>query len=332
MASVEQLGTKISVIIPVYNRVKLIQATLHSVINQSYQNWECIIVDDGSIDGSQDLIKDFTKRDSRARFFQRNREPKGAPTCRNIGLDKCEGEYIIFLDSDDLLAASCLENRLKVIQENPNYDFWVFPMQFFTYEIGDSDKIWLKKTYDDYLSGFLACVQWLITSPIWRKEALIRLGAFNENLISWQDWELHIRALAQKYNFIVIEETPDCYCRRDDADRISKGRNSLLQIENRINLLDGIYELLNQYNHLSALNKKLLTNKYLNVAISLKQLGLNNMVDYAWGRPLHLKLINYAVYRLGKLYIKSVFSRKIENKHINYANNKLWSFLLNGVI
>ncbi len=161
---------------------------------------------------------------------------------------------------------------------------------------------------------------------------MIRLGPFNENLLSWQDWELHIRALAQKYNFKVIDETPDCYCRRDDAERISKGRNSLLQIENRINLFDSIYELLDKHNRLNVLNRKLLTKKYLSVAMSLRHLGLDDMVDYAWKRPLHLKLTNYVVYRLGELYIKSFFSKRVGNKYIDHANSKLWSILLNGAI
>src|SRR5688500_10558850 len=94
----------VSVVIPVYNRVTLIQETLQSIIDQIYPYWEAIIVDDGSTDGSYDLVLKIAESDRRIKAFRRDREPKGAPVCRNIGVTKSAGQFLIFLDSDDLLA------------------------------------------------------------------------------------------------------------------------------------------------------------------------------------------------------------------------------------
>ena len=98
----------VSIVIPLYNRAELIAETLQSVLMQFYQNWECIVVDDGSTDNSFQVIKSLFEKDNRIKVYERNREPKGASTCRNIGIEKSNGEYIIFLDSDDLLDSDSL--------------------------------------------------------------------------------------------------------------------------------------------------------------------------------------------------------------------------------
>src|SRR5918993_3885046 len=92
----------VSVIIPVYNRVNLVRETLQSVIDQTYADWEAIVVDDGSTDGSYELVIKFAELDHRIKSFRRDRQPKGAPVCRNIGVTKSVGQFLIFLDSDDL--------------------------------------------------------------------------------------------------------------------------------------------------------------------------------------------------------------------------------------
>src|SRR5690554_5694001 len=102
---------KISIIIPVFNRQKLIKETLDSVLAQIYENWECIVVDDGSTDETWEVLEQYAKKDARIKIHKRHRDPKGAPTCRNIGMELSEGEYLIFLDSDDLLAKWALQHR-----------------------------------------------------------------------------------------------------------------------------------------------------------------------------------------------------------------------------
>jgi glycosyltransferase involved in cell wall biosynthesis len=100
-----------SVIIPTYNRAHLIRETLQSIINQTYKNWECIVIDDGSTDNTRDVFYEIINNDNRIKyFFQSNAERSAA---RNNGIKHAKGKYICFLDSDDVY----LENHLQIIYE-----------------------------------------------------------------------------------------------------------------------------------------------------------------------------------------------------------------------
>ncbi len=92
----------ISIITPCYNSEKYVAEALDSVINQTYKNWECIIVDDNSSDGTWNLLEDYQRKYPDKIFLYKN-DRKGASAARNIGIEKSKGEYLKFLDSDDLL-------------------------------------------------------------------------------------------------------------------------------------------------------------------------------------------------------------------------------------
>ena len=104
----------ISIIIPTFNRVELIKKTLDSVLNQTYENWECIIVDDDSDEETEKAITD-SLLDKRIKFLKRPTEKNnGASSCRNYGLELAKGELIQFLDDDDLLGPGKLEEQVKI--------------------------------------------------------------------------------------------------------------------------------------------------------------------------------------------------------------------------
>lgn len=104
----------VSIIIPVYNREQLIGETLDSISAQTYKNWECILVDDGSGDNTEAIVYPYANNDIRIKFYHRPKTKKsGASSCRNYGLEKANGELFQFLDSDDLLAKNKLEEQLK---------------------------------------------------------------------------------------------------------------------------------------------------------------------------------------------------------------------------
>lgn len=110
------MNNLISVIIPTFNRASLIGETLDSVLSQTYNNWECIIVDDGSTDGTKEAIEVYSTNDKRFKYFQRPTDrKKGASPCRNYGLEMAKGDYIQFLDSDDLLENNKFEEQIKVL-------------------------------------------------------------------------------------------------------------------------------------------------------------------------------------------------------------------------
>lgn len=107
---------KVSVIIPVYNVEKYLSECVDSVLHQSYQNFEIILVDDGSKDKSGEICDKYASSDSRISVI--HKENGGASSARNVGMDSANGEYIFFLDSDDRIENTALEKLLTAITEN----------------------------------------------------------------------------------------------------------------------------------------------------------------------------------------------------------------------
>ncbi|HQW68045.1 MAG TPA: glycosyltransferase family 2 protein [Flavobacterium sp.] len=198
-----------SIIIPTYNRSHLLSKTINSLISQTYKNWECIIVDDVSTDDTRTLVEKYSKSDSRFQFYVRENNPKGASHCRNIGLEKAKGDYIIFLDSDDMLLDFCIEKRLEYINKNPFLNFYVFPMLT---EVKTNVFKEKKIPESNYLEDFLSYkIWWGIMCVTWEVSFLKKLGGFNINYARLNDPEIHIRAmLLSDNNYKVFNDSqPD---------------------------------------------------------------------------------------------------------------------------
>ena len=104
----------ISIIIPSYNRAHLISETLDSIIAQTYENWECIIVDDGSTDNTLEILGKYRKKDNRFRYYQRPQDRlQGGNAARNYGYEQSTGEYIQWFDSDDLMHPLKLQLKIE---------------------------------------------------------------------------------------------------------------------------------------------------------------------------------------------------------------------------
>jgi len=211
----------VSVIIPTKDRRNLLAETLASLAAQTYREWEALVVDDGSIDGAQDLVLALAATDPRVRLIQRDRPPGGGSACRNIGIAAARGEYVLFLDSDDLLAPACLERRVALMKQHPKIDFAVYLTRLFQDEAGDCPSLWNRFTDEDDLNRFLRRdVPWQTSGPLWRKASLTRIGPWNERAICAQDWEFHIRALAAGLTYLKVPEA-DCYYRLTRPGSIS---------------------------------------------------------------------------------------------------------------
>lgn len=236
----------VSIIIPTYNRAHLIGETLDSVLVQTYKNWECMVVDDGSSDYTDELLEFYTKKDSRIQYHHKPKDRrKGANACRNYGFEVSKGEWIIFLDSDDLLANFTIENRVFMSQETTD-DFIVFPMQYFHREKGDVKK--LVNRYSDvksnYIKKFLKHdLAWPITSLfINRKKNEV---SFNENLMRLQDVDYSVRLLLQvKHNFTINKGVADCFYRNEKRHLVKNYSHSFvsLTIQSYIIYFDSIHK------------------------------------------------------------------------------------------
>lgn len=122
------MSPRLSVVIPCFNAGKYIGDLLDCCLRQSYEDWEVIVVDDGSTDSETITVLDeYRSKDRRISIINRYREPKGGDTCRNIGMEKARGEYLIIFDADDLISDDCFENRMRFMEENEDCDFASFP-------------------------------------------------------------------------------------------------------------------------------------------------------------------------------------------------------------
>lgn len=224
----------VSIIIPTFNRATLIIETLNSVKNQSYSNWECIIVDDGSSDDTASVICNYTDEDRRYLYVVKDKNrTKGPSACRNIGISLAKGKYVVFLDSDDVFDEFCLENRIKCVAENGAFDFYIFKSQLFYDRIenlGDVFNIPFERYDDDiYLKSFIKDdYPFCIMSVLWVTDALKSIGGFDENLVVLEDPDLHIKAFIKGLkSYTKADSLPDSFYRKNSI-------STLLTKESRI--------------------------------------------------------------------------------------------------
>jgi len=120
----------ISIIIPVYNAELYIEQCLNSIYNQTYTNYEIILVDDGSTDQSPKICDSLSQKNNQTRVI--HKKNGGAADSRNVGLSEAKGEYVIFVDSDDFWSERhCLEKLIAAINTYPKSDFIGFNLQYY---------------------------------------------------------------------------------------------------------------------------------------------------------------------------------------------------------
>jgi len=200
-----------------------VQETIESVLKQDFSNWELFVIDDGSTDGSRELVTSLLENDKRCLVLNKpSHLAKGPSASRNFGAEMAKGAYLIFLDADDILTPFCLTQRLDFIQAKPDLDFAVFPQNYFK---GDFKEVMLFSKFfrdkGDYLKSFLEDIPpWCVSGPIWRKQSFLKLGGFREDYRIMEDPELHCRALLEELKFEVPESfSPDFFYRINADDK-----------------------------------------------------------------------------------------------------------------
>lgn len=187
----------VSIIIPCYNKAAFLGETLQSVLNQTYTDWECILVDDGSTDSTLAIAKAYYEKDSRFHYFLKKNE--GVSIARNYGIKRAKGNFIIFLDADDVLANFSLAKRLESFSNYPEQDGLVFTTQFFEEDINNPGNLFNCdpeiESERNYLQLFLNYrFAWQTTSPIWRRSVLEKVQ-FRDDLRLLEDVVLDIEIL-----------------------------------------------------------------------------------------------------------------------------------------
>jgi len=197
--------SKVSVIIPTYNRADLLPRAINSVLNQIFQNFELIIVDDGSTDNTRQVVEEFQKKDKRIKYIWQ--ENSGAPAKpRNTGIKNSQGEYIAFLDHDDEWLPQKLEKQLEIFEKNHQNNLGFVGCNNF---IIKEDKIQEYKTpkYKNILPEILEkCFIRSCSGVIIKKSVLNKVGFFDENLKTGDDWDMWIRTIINGYSFDFVDK------------------------------------------------------------------------------------------------------------------------------
>jgi glycosyltransferase involved in cell wall biosynthesis len=216
---------KVSIIIPVYNREMLLPETLNSILAQTYVNWECILVDDGSTDGTWSVCQSYVEKDKRFKLYARpHNSKKGANACRNFGFRQSNGDYIQWFDSDDLMAEDLLE--ASILKLKSKVDLIVVKSKIFEYNLIEAQEVNLTETeVSKYIiHKILEGTEMFLTSQVIIKKTFLISSdqLFDERLQRNQETDFFIRLLL--HNAIV-----------------GKNFNSFVFIRGHMNSISGIF-------------------------------------------------------------------------------------------
>lgn len=205
------MSSLISIIIPTFHRSHLIGRTLDSIIAQSYKNWECLVIDDGSLDYTDELMEFYCDRDSRIKYYPRPaKRPPGGNAARNYGFERSTGDFIQWFDSDDLMVPFFLERKMKAMEED-SLDYVISKTANF--EDPDPLKIINRNAnyyqFDNYeITHYNYAVQninWLTYDFLGRRDLCDKVK-FNENLRSAQERNFFCKISFYSAKAAVIDE------------------------------------------------------------------------------------------------------------------------------
>ncbi|MFV8372618.1 glycosyltransferase family 2 protein [Flavobacterium sp. LB2P74] len=238
---------KVTIIIATFNREKYFLETLLSILNQTFADWECLIVDDGSTDKTVEIIRPLLEQESRFHYYLRPESyKKGTSGCRNYGLDLAKGEYVIFFDDDDIVHPQNLEVCVAELSKK-DISFCRYIRKVF---VGDFDYVLdYSKTYTffyidkkDIENMLKNELQFNSCAVMWKKECFLN-SRFNDRISYGDEWELYSRILSTGIKGISIgkclffgRKHPDSitgeYDRKNSTRRASYAEAVLLVVQN----------------------------------------------------------------------------------------------------
>lgn len=222
----------ISIVIPVYNVERYLSRCIESILNQTYENWEAVFVNDGSKDNSLEILKDYQKRDNRIIVIDKKNE--GSGVARNTGVERSKGEYLTFLDSDDWYEKDFLEKLYNNLKEN-NSDISMCNPRM-TYDDTQKNKninvyhfnsIDLSKFPDEIL-GILAMP--VIWNKLYKKEIIIKNDIKFPNYSFSEDVEFLYKVFLYVNKVSKVEEYLYNYYQRDNSETKKIKRESIEQV------------------------------------------------------------------------------------------------------
>ncbi len=210
----------VSIVIPCYNYGELIHQTLDCLLRQSYHHWEAIIVDDGSTDDTKSIVEEYQSVDNRFHYIYQ--ENKGLSSARNTGIQNAKGQYLQFLDADDLLSVHKIATQLNYMEVNKDVDISYTDARYFTgndlsifyKDINKGDAEWMPKCsgieeniLDEFVkTNIMPVNSALVRVSFMKKEELL----FDISYRSLEDWHFWLLCLLAGANFSYIEGVHSC--------------------------------------------------------------------------------------------------------------------------
>lgn len=200
---------EVSVIIPAFNQERWIAETLDSVLAQSFTDWECVVMDDGSSDGTLAVAEDYARRDERIRVF--SQPDRGVSSARNNAIRHSSGTFLLPLDADDTISPSYIETAMKRFAEVPETKLVYCRADFF----GDMSGEWDLRPYkwDDFIR-----INCIFNACLFRRSDYDRTPGYDESMKNGlEDWEFLLSLLGPED---VVYQIPDVlfhYRRRADS-------------------------------------------------------------------------------------------------------------------
>lgn len=227
---------KISIITANYNYAQYIEEAINSVINQSYQDWELIIVDDGSSDNSVEIIKSYCTKDSRIKLFQHPDEKnKGLKDSLLLGLSHITGDWVAFIESDDYFHTDNLSKKVEIMKNHPDIKLVFNKVEFIKTEEKSAKNIKIFEETQEKLSkmkfprnmffDFYINNMILTFSCVMVKTDILRNADYNTPVDTMLDWWLWIH-LAYKNKFYYIDEVLT-YWRLHDESYLLRGKKPI---------------------------------------------------------------------------------------------------------
>lgn len=190
---------KVSVIIPCYNLGQYLDVAIKSVMNQTFTDWELIVIDDGSTDEETKKVLDKMKYPKTRLIRTKN---QGLPVARNTAIKEAKGEYVACLDADDHYAPTFLEKTVAVLDQDKDKQLGIVTTWIQTY--GVKEELWKTAEYDPIL---LATRNVLHVASLFRRECWEKVSGYSESLkIGYQDWDFWIKIVAAGYKWECIPE------------------------------------------------------------------------------------------------------------------------------
>lgn len=232
-------GPKVSIIVPCFNQAGYLSETLDSVLAQTYKNWECVIVNDGSPDNTEEIAIIYTQKDNRIKYVWQ--ENKGVSSARNLGISVSDGEYILPLDADDIIAPTYIERALN--------RFCSFPETKLVYckanTFGDKNGYWHLEDY--YYDSFIwnNCI---FCTAMFRRVDYDKTVGYNTNMIHGnEDWDFWLSLLKKEDIVFRIDEVLFYYRVKENSRTTELISNDSYLEEVLMQLHDNHKDIYSQY-------------------------------------------------------------------------------------